>query len=64
MEKHFCDICGKPLGGTDYSRYRIKKEWSSWYETGWTRLEVHDECWRDICEIVEAKMNEREKEDD
>lgn len=52
MTKSFCDICGRELMEEPHTRYKVKREWYGWYESGWERLEVHDECWRKLCKEI------------
>lgn len=50
---HVCDLCGKPLGLDDYcKKYKIKEEWTSWWEHGWSTIEAHDECVRKLLDGV------------
>ncbi len=51
-----CDLCGKPLQSTG-KKYRIKKLWVSWYESGWVTIEAHDEC---IEKLLNALDDQRE----
>lgn len=60
MIKEFCDICGEPLSAGDgrYTRYKLKREWNLWFESGWERLTVHNECWEEMCKLIKEKQNE------
>lgn len=56
MNKTFCDICVKEITGSDYSRFKVKKEWYSWNKSDWERLVVHVDCWFDLrCEIAKRR---------
>lgn len=56
MTKSFCDICGREFMGEPHRRYKLKREWYEWHESGWEWLDIHDECWRNLCiEIRKAK---------
>lgn len=57
MVKEFCDICGKELKA-GFGRYKVKKEWHSWGESGWYNLAVHNYCWQELCKQVKEKRNE------
>lgn len=45
MIKRVCDLCGKnyPDAKIKY-KYRAKKKWYSWHESGWTKLELCENC--------------------
>lgn len=57
-----CDLCKRPLYSEAYGRYKIKKEYTSWYERNWIVLECHDECVRKLLE-ANAKLVEEDKND-
>lgn len=60
MVKDFCDICGQEIkANEEATRWKLKKEWHSWYEYGWERLHVHNDCWLDMCQYI----RERRKSD-
>ena len=42
---HVCDICkhNQPDAKIKY-KYRAKKAWYSWYENGWDRIELCQDC--------------------
>lgn len=52
MTKSYCDICGRELNEEPHTRYKLKREWEICFDRGWERLEVHDKCWRILCEEV------------
>ncbi len=55
---HVCDICKDnfPDAKIKY-KYRAKKVWYSWYERGWDRIELCQDC---LDKIIEAdKENEK-----
>jgi hypothetical protein len=54
-----CDLCGKPMREVGKT-YRIKERWYSWYESGWTTIEAHDEC---VKRLLNALDDEREAEE-
>lgn len=52
MIVEYCDVCGKPIEGTEYSRFKIKKEHWSFGDRWWNRLVIHDECYNKICDYL------------
>ena len=48
-----CDLCGRPMAEPG-KKYRIKKQWTSWWESGWTTIEAHDEC---VDRVLNAKSD-------
>lgn len=53
MVKHFCDICGREFKNySEIDKYKIKKEWHSWGESGWDKLEVHQACLEAMCKEI------------
>ena len=59
MIKEFCDICGKEITNLDTaSEFKLKKLKYSWHEPWWTRLNVHNECWADLCKLIKQKREE------
>lgn len=59
MTKEFCDICGKEITNLDAaSEFKLKKLEHSWHEHWWTRLNVHNECWVDLCKLIKQKREE------
>ena len=51
-----CDLCGKPIYNTnDYEKYKykIKKKWWSWTESGWSYIDVHESCRRKLFRAIE-----------
>ena len=62
MTKTFCDICGKELTKPDkIFEAKIKKLVYSWHECWWEKLDVHEECWKDLCEIIKQRQEENNK---
>ena len=62
MTKTFCDICGKELTRPDKIFYAIiKKRVYSWHEYWWEKLDAHEECWKDLCELITQKQEENYK---
>jgi len=61
MIKCFCDICGKEFTANDeIERYKVKKEWSSWHESGWKHLDVHKACWEELCGFIKVRKERQE----
>ena len=59
MTKEFCDICGKEIINLDTaSEFKLKKLEHSWHEYWWTRLNVHNERWTDLCKLIKQKREE------
>lgn len=53
MTKEFCDICGRPIDTyKDVSEFKLKKAVHSFYESWWTKLTVHNACWRELCKRI------------
>ena len=64
MVRHFCDICGQEI--TDHanaSRYKVKREVHSWYESWWERMYVHDSCWRKMRKYIKETMDGERRTD-
>lgn len=40
---HVCDICKKNIPDVKI-KYKAKRQWTSWYEYGWERIELCQEC--------------------
>lgn len=58
MTVEYYDICKRPIGDSDFSgfsRYKLKKSWCTWLESGWEELVVHDECWDSLCREIRLK---------
>ena len=54
-----CDLCGKPIcNNNDYERYKykVKKKWWLWTESGWSHIDVHESCRRKLFDAVK-KLN-------
>ena len=48
-----CDLCGKPLFDKPHNEYRVKRRWYSFMECGWEKIDVHDEC---VKELLDNKI--------
>lgn len=51
----FCDICMDRILGDDGDiriKYKAKKRWYSWYEGGWSRIDICANC---LDKIISAK---------
>ena len=55
-----CDLCGKPIQGEPQKHYRrkIKQRWTSWWESGWETIDVHEECVKKLFDAVHDKTKE------
>lgn len=53
MTLHVCDLCKKnyPDAKIKY-KYKAKRFWCLWYETGWTKMELCQEC---LDKIIKAE---------
>ena len=53
MKKRVCDLCEErsPDAKIKY-RYKAKRRWFLWYEEGWDRIELCQEC---LEKIINAK---------
>lgn len=59
MYKLICDLCGEPIESPEkHSEFKIKKRWYSWWESGWDRIDAHDEC----VKAVAAAARERSED--
>lgn len=59
MYKLICDLCGEPITkDEEHGEYKIKKRWYSWWETGWAKIDAHEEC----VAAIAAAARERRKE--
>ena len=56
MNLHVCDLCKKnsPDAKIKY-KYKAKHFWVSWYESGWTKMELCQEC---LDKIIKAESEE------
>ena len=53
MTKEFCDICGRPIDiYQNVSEFKLKKVTHLIYKSRWTRLTVHNACWRELCKRI------------
>lgn len=55
---HVCDICkhNQPDAKIKY-KYRAKEAWMSWYDNGWKKIELCQDC---LDKIIEADKAESE----
>ena len=58
MILHVCDLCKKnyPDAKIKY-KYKAKRFWCLWYEGGWERIELCQEC---LDKIIKAESEETE----
>jgi hypothetical protein len=56
-----CDLCGKPMREAGKT-YRIKERWTSWYESGWTTIEAHDECVKRLLNALAENVGKYESQ--
>lgn len=58
MNVRVCDICKKnyPDAKIKY-KYRAKRFWCLWYEDGWERIEICQEC---LDKIIQTKSEVEE----
>lgn len=59
MKVRICDICKKPMSIPTH-KVKIKKEWRSFYESGWVKYELCDNC---ADRIIYAVSEEVQKDD-
>ena len=51
---HVCDICKKNTPNTRIKyKYKAKKFWYSWYNNGWKRIELCQDC---LDKIIQANV--------
>lgn len=60
MERTFCDICGEEIYKSDITRRFKLKEYGRGLELGWTRLTVHNRCWKDLSRLIRERMKENQ----
>ena len=60
MTKWFCDICGKELNECNVEHYKVKKIDRECWETFWLKLDVHKECWEELCKLVKEKVEKND----
>ena len=51
-----CDLCGKPItSGSDIEeyKYKIKKRWYLWEESGWQYIDVHESCRKKLFDVID-----------
>ena len=55
-----CDLCGKPLHETGTElKYRVKRRWYSFWESGWVTIECHDACVEKLFKTAKMEENRR-----
>lgn len=54
MKVHVCDLCKKNYPDLKI-KYKAKRSWVLWYESGWDRIELCNEC---LDKIIKAKSEE------
>lgn len=56
MNQLICDLCGKPINSYgDYRQFKIKEKWYSFYESGWVKIDAHEECVKKLYNIIKEK---------
>lgn len=57
MTKKVCDLCEEqsPDAKIKY-KYKAKRRWFSWYEEGWDKIELCEDC---LTKIINAKRKTR-----
>ena len=56
----FCDICKNKIIGTDGDiriKYRAKRKWYLWFESGWEKIDICSDCLREIIKAKEESDN-------
>ena len=58
MKKRVCDLCEErtPDAKIKY-RYKAKRRWFLWYEEGWNRIELCEDCLMKIINAKEYKLS-------
>ena len=53
----YCDICKKTIcnEGDLKIKYRAKRKWNLWYESGWERIDICSNC---LNKIIAAKESD------
>lgn len=54
----YCDICKEKIVGDEGDvriKYRAKRKWYSWWEEGWSRIDICADC---LNKIISAKEEE------
>ena len=53
MLKRVCDLCGDSFPNAKIKyKYRAKRQWFDWMDSGWNRIELCEDC---LTRIIEAK---------
>lgn len=60
MTRTFCDICGEQLHKGDTVRRFKLKEYGRGLTLEWTRLTVHNYCWKDLSKLIRERRKENE----
>lgn len=56
MTKTLCDLCGEEIKPYEDVCYKIKKEHPDMYSWGghfWYKLECHEDCWKNLCMMLD-----------
>lgn len=56
-----CDICGREereIDCGDIDHFKVKKEFHSWWDHGWERIDICTDCLRKIRKAVRNKNKE------
>lgn len=66
QEVIICDICGKPINYDEYRRFKIQMKKFHYaccpYDTNrWYKMDVHDECFKELCRLISLAKEERKK---
>lgn len=60
MTLHVCDLCKKnPPDAKIKYKYKAKRFWYSWYEGGWEKIELCQECLDKIIKAESEDKNDR-----
>ena len=57
--ERICDICGRTLCKS--GDIIIKRRWTSWHETGWSKLDVCKWCADRIDIFIQNEINKEEE---
>lgn len=65
MKTYICDICGCEMANPKMKiirKYKIKKFWSLFNESGWDNMDVCYECYYDIIKMKKKRGLQNEKD--
>lgn len=55
-----CDLCGKRLDETGTElKYKVKRRWHLGPDSGWSKIECHDECVTKLYKAVKLEACRR-----